>query len=284
MNYSRRIELIVIGMLIHSSVEGPSKPLPQKPSAFDGKKVVALAPIQRVEIEMPDQSIHNFGEDFQARLTTELLQTKRYIVADTPPRSRSSLESPNFFWQSSVAPSVIVNIRVDALSFQTGSRGEKAFYGFEENFRTSFNNGFETISNEFPLRPSSEEVSWFGHTFDRKGNIPFDSQSGLDLGDGFFFDVAGAYQNFSAGIRVARRDAMLQVLNQAIAASTNVMEHALSPLPLVARVDAVLPNGTVLLGTGPSSEVRTGIMRKQLFLNLKPSTDLSLNSVKEKYS
>ena len=47
-----------------------------------GKKAVALTPIQNVQIEMPDQSIHNFGEDLQASLTTQLTQSGRYIVID----------------------------------------------------------------------------------------------------------------------------------------------------------------------------------------------------------
>jgi hypothetical protein len=149
------------------------------------------------------------------------------------------------------------------------------------------------------------EPNWFDRTFDARGLAPFDSRSGLDLGDGvsinalyawlaikyaryhaelrlrleidaplagrhefrmiqvrgegFFFDIAGAYEGYSAGIRVARRDAMDRALKSAIEGSYVAVARALEDLPLTARVDHMLPDGIILLGTGHFAEVQPGI-------------------------
>jgi hypothetical protein len=275
----------------------------------DGKKVVALEPVKNIQIEMPDRSWHNFGEDFQASLTTQLVQSEKYLVTDADQKlnlnsDRQSTLGSGYVWNGSVTPAATVRIHVNALSFATGFRGDRMFYGFDEKNRTPFNDGTGRLRNEFPLRFFSWEPGWFGRSFELKGVYPFDSRAGLDLGDGFeinalyawlnvkyaryhaelrmdvevqpygssipfrktvsvkgdgfFFDVAGAYQNYSGGISIARKDAMLQILNKAIDSTFQTIDESLENLPMMAQVDFVLRDGTILLGTGAFSEVLTG--------------------------
>ena len=185
------------------------------------------------------------------------------------------------------------------------------FYGFDERFRTPFNDGTGKRSNEFPLRQLIHpNPAGFGQLC-QKGMAPLDSRSGLDLGDGFqmdalaawlnvkyasyhselhlelqldtsvgdlsqsskaqsrkvevsgdgfFFDVSGGYELYSGGISVARTDAMNQALQSALAGAYASLDRALTQLPLLAKVDAVLNDGTILLGTGPNSEIPSGLL------------------------
>ena len=308
---------------LESEAAGKKKSVVQ--TEFYGKKCVEIVPLQNVEIELPDQSQHNFGEDFYASLTTQLTNSGRYIVVDAPSpplaQGLSLLRSnsvsgydpendPGYEWIGSVLPAARIRVHVEALTFQTGDRGDRMFYGFDERIHTPFNQGLNA-KNEFPLRLfNPAEPSWFGQSFEDKGIAPFDSRSGLDLGDGFemdalfawltvkyakyhselhlrleldtvlgkatefrsvtvqgngfFFDVAGGYQGYSGGISVARRDAMNQALKKAIDGSYAAIDRALAEIPLVARIDSVLQNGAVLLGTGPSSGVQSGVLYQSL--------------------
>jgi hypothetical protein len=288
---------------------GKTRPPTATPS-IDGKKVVALDAVPNVQIEMPDQSIHDFGPDFQASLITQLMQSGRYLVTDPAASApavaaQATSAAADYVWVGSVTPSATVRIEVVALNFSTGSLGEKMFYGFDETFHTPFNDGTGKRLNEFPLKAVSYEPSWFERSFDEEGFGPIGSRSGLDLGDGFsinalyawldvkyasyhselhlklsldtplaaatqykwvevkgdgfFFDVAGAYQGYSGGISIARRDAMDQALKNAIQGSFDAIDRSLKPLPMLAQVDSVLTDGTVLFGTGPFSDVQPGI-------------------------
>lgn len=76
-------------------------------------------------------------------------------------------------------------------------------------------------------------------------------------GQGFYFDIAGAYAGYSAGIALARSDAMGQALGHAIDGSQDAVIRALENLRLTARVDGV-NDGYVLLGTGFESEIPPG--------------------------
>ncbi|MGK5083681.1 S8 family serine peptidase [Bdellovibrionota bacterium FG-1] len=279
-------------------------------AAANGKRVIALDHVRNVEIEMPDGNLHNFGDDFEIVLGRRLTETGRFILSDVPHgigsevSALSSGYSEQYVWPGSVVPSATIKVTVDALSFQTGSRGERMFYGFNERFRTPYNNGYDNRPNEFPLRKVSFEANWFDRTFDARGSGVLDSHAGLDLGDGFnidalyvwlavkyayyhselrlrldidgpligrkeyrmvsvqgdgyYFDIAGAYQGYSAGIALARRDAMDQALQAAINGSFDAVDRSLVDLPLTARVDNILDNGQFLLGTGPNSGVVPG--------------------------
>lgn len=279
-----------------------------------------MSRVPRVQIEMPDRSQHNFGEDFEAILTTALVQSGNYVVVDTKqldsqknlpadaPEVRDLSYSPQMVWRSSVSPSATLKVEVNSLNFTTGSRGESSFYGFNEWFKTIYNDGTGRLDNEFPLRALfvSSEPGWFGPAFYDRGLAPFNRRSGLDLGDGFqidalvawlhvkyakyhselkmklrieyafprsaehreievqgdgfFFDVVAGYQQYSAGLTVARRDAMLQALRKAIAGTTSAFERAAEGLPLLAQVDGVLKTGEILLGTGLDSQVAPGLL------------------------
>jgi len=285
-----------------------------------GKKVVGLAPVSTVQIQMPDQTIHDFGQDYQASMTNQLTQSGKYIVSSPlqAPESgpASSLISDKlaqnpaqYVWNGSSTPVATVKVDVEALDFSSDSKGDRMFYGFDERFDTPFNNGGPGIQNEFPLRLfNPDEPSWFGNTFQQKGVVPMDSRSGLDLGDGFeidalmvwmnvkyasyrselhlqleldspvgampqihetrmvnvqgsgfYFDVVGGYEGYSAGITLARTDAMSKALKSAIDGSYSALDRALASFPLMARIDGILEDGTILLGTGLNSGILAGI-------------------------
>lgn len=281
----------------------------------DGKKVIGLESVPGIQIELPNQFMYHFGKDLEASLVTHLTQSGRYIVSDAAKTKPFSSETDlvitpsQYRWPGSVLPSATVKLKVIALNFQTGFLGESTFYGFDQNFVTPFNDGSGMYKNEFPLKTSlkkGESPSWFGNIFDKKGVEPFDSHSGLDLGEGFYFtagvssvdakyalyhseldlevtltppfggqpqvhllavsgdglyfDVVGAYRQYSGGIMLARKDVMEQSFRRIRDATVDVIEAYFRNLPYLAKVDAVLPDGTVLLGTGPSAELKPGLI------------------------
>lgn len=298
----------------HSAVAAGKKPKTPIAVTTDGKRTVAIENVRNMQIELPDHTVKDFGQGFQAGLTRQLLNSGNFGVMDSPSdlQTRAAMmevqdeSTPGYSWPGSVVAVATLKTHVNALSFKTGFRGERMFYGFDERNRTPFNDGSGELPNEFPLLARVGEPSWFGQSFVQKGTAPFDSRSGLDLGDGFsvnvlfawltakyasyradlhlqleyelpmggtkfqeinvtgkgfFFDVAGAYQNYSLGIMVARRDAMEQAVEKALNASYASIQKALEGLPLMARVDAVLQDkGIIFLGTGIYSSVKTGVL------------------------
>jgi len=302
---------------------------PEKPFA-DGKRVIRIAPIENVRIELPDKTTADFGNNFKTILETRLTRSNRFIVvtdvatdvaeggirAFSRMLTQPKLDSCNgISWDdSSTTPVATLNFNVKALSFQTGYRGERMFYGFDERFRTLYNSGrIDQPANEFPLRDQSIEPNFFDRSFDDRGSAPLDSWSGLDLGDGiridalfawlsvkyarylstvhldmsthneltgenldhliqvhgkgFYYDLAGAYKNFSLGIQIARRDAMDLALTDALNGAYQSVESQISDLPLLARVDHVYPANfggnteatpVILLGTGLDAKVTPG--------------------------
>ncbi len=314
------LALLVLGEVVffsswaHAAAKRPMNPT----ASVDGKKVIELAQVEDVQIEMPDGNFQSFGEDFQSRLMTDLAQSSQFLVSmpdaisQAPMRAQMQIgkDDQHYLWSGSVTPSAVLKVEVRALTFQTGARGDRMFYGFDEHFRTSFNSGDQKIKNEFPLQMSGEEPSWFGSSFADQGQDPLNRRSGLDLGDGFsinflfawltvkyaeyhsalrlrlhldfpvspsgggatrefhdisvqgkgfYYDAVGAYSGYSVGIMAARKDAILQAVNRSITGSFSALEQILSSVPLVARVDAIVLDGTVLLGTGPNSQVRAGV-------------------------
>ncbi|MBC7690912.1 MAG: S8 family serine peptidase [Methylotenera sp.] len=307
----------------HAFGKKPAKVPPAPANSFVGKKVIRLKTVQNVQIEMPDQSRYDFGQDFQERMITRLTESDHYIVSPDRPGTTSedriqslseNLGSPG--WSGSFVPAASLRISVDALSFSTGSGGERMFYGFNERMKTPFNDGSGKIPEEFPLRTIAFEPNWFDRTFDAKGKDPFDSRSGLDLGDGFrlealfawldvkyaqyhsqldlmlelrsplsgktelrkvqvtgngyFYDVSGAYSQYGAGIMVARKDAMGQAFRKAIQGSFDAVERSLGGLPLTARIDNIVPARApgalpqILLGTGRDAQIQLGIQYERV--------------------
>lgn len=293
-------------------IQAPSTPV----DPGIGKKIVAFEPFKDVQVLMPDNVLHDFGEDFNASLLTQLMQSGKYVVVDAfekKPLSNEMIVQPTrdkqtreYVWNGSNMPSATVRVSVEALTFETGGRGDRMFYGFDQRLKTPFNFGLDTPINEFPMRRGFDETSWFGLAFEKKGIEPLDSRSGLDLGDGFnfdilfaylnlkyalyrsrlqlrleldsplgraqsfqmievkgngfFFDLAGGYQGYSAGIEIARRDAMYQAVKSAIAASYGAIDRALMAAPWMAKVDAILNDGTILMGTGFMTDIRPGTL------------------------
>lgn len=170
---------------------GKKKPSPEPvPLAFDGKQVIEFLPVPETEIDLPDDKKYPVGFEYQARLTTLLLATGKYIAFDpNHPRvgdvglknlAVSQDEVPDFVWASSVTPTVRIQVGVEALAFITGTRGDRMFYGFDERVQNRH--------NEFPIQTGLDRQSWFGNTFETKGESPMDSRSGLDLGTSFNID------------------------------------------------------------------------------------------------
>jgi hypothetical protein len=279
-----------------------------------GKKVIELLTTPSVSIELPDQTLHDFGQDYDASLVTQLTQSERYIVNAPVPQNAlvarnspapSSSPPPAAIWEGSSVPTAALRTEFTGFSFETGNKGEHSFYGFDGKFKTPFNDGTGAKTNEYPLRTTTIEPNYFDRTFDSRGVAPVDSRSGLDLGDGFdinvlfayvdvkyaqyraeldltlhidapwagvnedrkiqvvgegyFWDVAGAYEGYSGGIRIARRDAMLIATQTAITASFDAVDRAVTDLPLMARVDEAA-DGYLYLGTGPNANVPAGVL------------------------
>lgn len=207
--FALTVTVIILGIASSSSVEAAGKKKNHL-SAKAGKKALYLPHVEKVKIEMPDGYFKDFGEDFEARLTTFLTNDGRFIVVkpedlegyrsagfkyriDSPGLKNS--ENQDEWWVSGVLPVATVRVKVEAMSFQTGAHGGRMFYGFNERFRNPFNDGKSNLRNEFPLGELPQGQNWFEHSFDRKGKEPFDSQSGLDLGDGFNINATFAWLN-----------------------------------------------------------------------------------------
>lgn len=277
------------------------------PEPIDGKRVVSLASTPEVSIELPDQSAYALGKDFDARLTSWLLQSGRYLVSDDAPSRPMTMAlslnektpPPDFQWSGTFLPTARVAVRIEAMTFQTGSRGSRMIYGF--------NDRMPQAANDFPLRAGGYAPSWFGTTFDEKGSVPFHSTSGLELGEGFtldllfaylvvkyahyksrirahvdiesplaglreqkdiqvqgkgyFYDVSGAYNGYSLGVRIARKDAMLKATQNTLSGVFQAIDQTLKNYPILGRVDGVVvENGEswVLLGMGSDPQILPG--------------------------
>lgn len=314
-------------LLISSLAQAAGKAPPKEPSR--GKRMIALDHVDQVEIQMPDGSFYPFGEGYCARMETTLVQSGKYNVhwprdvvncqrqqeeAGTQVlRSRASSRGDDIVWAGTSYPVANIRVKVKAMNFTTGWKGEQIFSGFDERNRSRYNDGFNRLPNEFPLKDNDASVAspnWLDHHFDAKGEAPYDSRSGLDIGDGFslnflfvwlavkyaryssdlalqieivsellgrheyrelrvggegfFFDVSGAYLGYSVGIQAARKDAMNQAFDAAITGSMGALDRALADFPLVGRIDYIFAPGVanaearVAVGTGFKSEIPVG--------------------------
>ncbi len=311
------LSVLALGMVLTAVIAAPtsawaagkkrtseSAALSPAPPPATGKRVIRLDSVQAAEIELPDETTYRFGDDFQGLFRQKLEETGRYLVLVPEPKSTRTLKgAPGFEWESSWTPSAQVRVSVDALSFVSGGRGGRIFYGFDERIQTGWEN-----QNEFPLRKVSFEPNWFDRTFDRKGPAIDHSQLGLDLGEGiqvnalfawldlkyvryearlhlsvevevpaesrkevrrlqvkgqgYYYDFAGAYGVFGAGIRLARKDAMLSALRNSITAAVQALDRSFDSLPVVARIDRVVQwqgETWFLLGSGPGAGLPMGL-------------------------
>jgi hypothetical protein len=181
---------------------GKKRPGASPPGVSFFKKAIALSPVSQESIELPDGKAWEFGQDFEARLGSVLTQSGEFLVVDESPtgngtsrliqalRSASEAEpSDPWVWAGSTTPAARVRFRTRALSFVTGSRGERMMYGFDSR-RPKVEAHEE---EEFPLREVAFEPNWFDRHFEGRGSSPFDSLAGLDLGDGFRLDAIFAF-------------------------------------------------------------------------------------------
>ena len=82
---------------------------------MDGKKVIQLAPVQDVKIEMPGRAEYHFGEDYQISLTTQLTQSGRYIVMDSGLNS-----NPETAGETSGQPSTDGSVEAQTVASSSG--------------------------------------------------------------------------------------------------------------------------------------------------------------------
>ena len=64
-------------------------------NAAIGRRVVALAPVPRLRIELANQQWHSFGKDFEASLTTTLVNDGRFNIVDIPPKRALDRSPPS---------------------------------------------------------------------------------------------------------------------------------------------------------------------------------------------
>lgn len=211
-----------LAVLSCSSALGFSKARSQPQASTPARKIVRLLPIQNVAIALPqavdplsgatNAPFYDFGPNLGAALA-EKMQSGSYILDEPKAELKVQASSQALFsvrgdtWDgSSVVPAATFKFTIDALTFRTGKNGDTMFYGFDERFRTPFNDGTLDHPNEFPLSVVQFQ-HWFDRTFQDRGTAPFDTYSGLDLGEGFTLNALVAwveikYAAYLSGIRM----------------------------------------------------------------------------------
>jgi hypothetical protein len=177
------------------------------------KKVVKFNDMTDVSIDLPPTGLngsafvpqsYDFGPNLLGALRIKMEDTSKYLVQVPTAESPHALSpevivnappsTDDYSWDgSALAPAATFTVKVDALVFRSGGRGGSMFYGFDERLRTPFNDGSGTLHDEFPLTLVEFEPNHFDATFNDRGSAPFDTQSGLDLGEGFQFDYLVAW-------------------------------------------------------------------------------------------
>jgi hypothetical protein len=180
------------------------------------KKVLEFNALSDASIDLPPTGLngaaftsqsYDFGPNLLGALRIQMEGTSKYLVqipsvaspmtaqAVSPEVITGSGGCPDdFCWDgSALAPAATFTIKVNALVFRSGNRGDSMYYGFDERFRTPFNDGSGKLHDEFPLTLVEFEPNHFDATFNDRGSAPFDTQSGLDLGEGFNFDYLVAW-------------------------------------------------------------------------------------------
>lgn len=207
------------------SAAGQSKPAdqpsdPRPAPAADGRRVVDFLPVGSFKIELPDAKLFDFGVGYESTLHRQLTRSCRYLVnteasslemseeaselsTDESPSARGGdpvdpcppVDYSDPVWPGTEVPVAQIKVKLEALSFTAGSKGNRMFYGMDERHRSPWNDGTLSRPNEFPLKDVSFEPNWFDRHFDSRGSAFTDSQSGLDLGDGLSINFLFAYLN-----------------------------------------------------------------------------------------
>ncbi|MCC7440522.1 MAG: S8 family serine peptidase [Bdellovibrionales bacterium] len=192
---------------------GPKRPAPPRP---ESRRVVELEGTGPLPIALPDGDTRDYGAALEARLVTVLTESGRFrVVGAADPGARAATArlatrtGDEWVWPSSAEPAATIRIRVHALSLRTGDRGGRMMYGFDE--RQPLRDWLAVAEHlgapldEFALSSTQSEPEGFGGRFRPEGFAPFDTHSGLDLGDGFEINVLFAW----LGLKYARYDARL---------------------------------------------------------------------------
>ncbi len=314
---------------------------PESSKPKRGRTPIEITHLQTTTVELPDGGTYPFGNDFEARLTTELTQGGQFLVVSQPlppsglepfslnssVNSSGSSQRPDpIVWAGSVSPAATVRISLNALAVRTGARGTQMFYGFDSENKLSI------IGNEFRLKDdstSSLDPSWFEGEFDPIGNSVTGSQVGLSLSEhfsfgfsgyavestykryqanmvlhiemidaennvianeffnsdtnGFYVEIGGSYQGYSAAIRLARKDVILRAWTEMIAKTFTHLGKTLGQLPRFALIDGVTENAeygkVYLLGTGWKSEIPTGTVFESPTARLEVVESLESGSI-----
>lgn len=205
----KRFPPVVLFMLL-AAVAGSSKELlaagkkrkePARPTQPSGplKRAISLDPIPSRFIELADADapMRVYGQNIYDELIAELKATDNFVVllgGRDKPVERQALglrtvgdDEPDPCNFSSVAiPSTHIAARVDEISFQTGSRGNRMFYGFRRGGENPYNSGYDAnLKNEFPLKKVQGQPGWFGNTFADTGDL----HTGLELGHEINFEL-----------------------------------------------------------------------------------------------
>jgi len=257
----------------------------QSANDFKGKKVIEIVPAEDGKlIQLPDSSFYAFGRQFETRLKTRLINSQKFVVAE--PAANESIQlfqnqiAPGYSWPASTTPSAKIIVTYEVVSFTTGKRGTRFFYGVDEK-TPAFPNEFPIYSSENPSGPSH-----FMGRFQAKGKTNTGSQAGLEIADklalnlgftklgfrfnpyradirlkirisptvsgkakekevtvttkGFYFDFEAGYEGLSGLIQIARRDAMIRAFDQAIDHSTVSIEELFNDVPITAKIDYVI--------------------------------------------
>ncbi|MBI3543630.1 MAG: S8 family serine peptidase [Deltaproteobacteria bacterium] len=184
----------------NAAAAGKKRPAPPAPKPM--KRALRLDAIPNRFIELPDpqQSVEYYGSNIYERLIGVVEKSGDYavLVGDDNPRSgvaSSALSAAPLDGAVPPDPCIVdpqpiasssVSIHVDELSFTTGSRGERTFYGFRRGAENPYNAGVdEKNRNEFPLRAPPEQPTWFDSEFADTGGL----LTGLELGHELNFDV-----------------------------------------------------------------------------------------------
>lgn len=248
LQYRRILHIFLLAALAlptNAGAAGKKRTKPEPPQ-LPMKRAIELFAIQDRYIELPDPKapVLTYGSNIYERLIGDLMRTRDFavLVGEDSPRlglassslalSKPGVEpDPCIINPQPIATSQI-QIRINELSFQTGSRGERMFYGFARGQENTYNAGIdERNRNEFPFRAQPESINWFENVFNDHGGL----FSGLELGHEINFDIlfAGAklkHQRYHAelGLDVSFQNRHGQSEHRQISATGNGFYYDLS--------------------------------------------------------
>jgi len=292
---------LILALLISAQVfASGKKPVNTAPVAepFQGKKLIEIISPNSVEITLPDNTKKDFGASFYEDLVGSVVNSGRYthqspVGSDTQALSAGGPEGvDDYIWSGPTLPIAKISFDVKAMSFVTGSRGNRMFYGFDEHQDQKF-------QNEFPMKAFDQPTPYFPGSFDHEGDTDLGTLSGLDLGEGFsidvlfaflkvkwatyrarlklvmhfelpssgttfdkevevkgqgyFYDVVAGYFKFEAGLTLARKDAMLKVFSNIVPGSLYAIDSVVKSMPMLGIIQQVVHDAQ-----GAHVELNTG--------------------------